>query len=83
MQTCIAAAPQIRGVPLEPIHERCNGCAKVIAFDGFDGLFCSIYRKPSVFWDRGGCAMATHVDFSVNKEQGKKRAGQQKSKKSK
>ena len=72
--------PEIKGVRLFPIHEMCEGCAKVIAFDEFDGFFCCVYYKPEIFWgNRGGCAVATHIDFSNGEvQQGKKRAGQQK-----
>jgi hypothetical protein len=71
--------PEIKGVKLSPIHEMCKGCAKVIVFDEFDGSFCRVYRQPEIFWgNRGGCTMATHMDFSKDAVQGKVRAGQQK-----
>lgn len=71
--------PEIKGVRLFPIHKMCEGCAKVTAFEGFDGSFCCVYHKPEIFWgNRGGCAVATHMDFSNDTTQGKVRAGQQK-----
>ena len=63
-----------------PIHPKCKGCGRIVSHAGTD--YCSAYIKPSVFWKRGGCALATHVvinsDASISQ---KERVGQQKQKK--
>jgi hypothetical protein len=43
------------------VHEKCNGCKKVTA-----ELKCSVYVKPSIWWEkRGGCPVATHTVIKV------------------
>ncbi len=75
--------PEIKGIRLFPIHEKCIGCVKVIVFEEFDGTYCRVYANPTALWHRG-CPVATHVDWGNNEaQQGKKRAGQQKSRKKK
>lgn len=80
---CTQGWPEFRGIRLHPIHEKCEGCAKVIDFDECDGSYCRVYANPPALWYRG-CTMATHITWGNGEtEQGKKRAGQQKSKKKK
>jgi len=75
--------PEIQGIRLFPVHEKCIGCAKVTAFEGFDGSYCCVYANPTALWYRG-CTVATHIDWSSSEQQqGKVRAGQQKSRKKK
>lgn len=76
--------PEIKGVPLAPIHKECIGCQKTITFDGYEGTYCSVYPCPSVFWRRGGCPVATHIKIdNGEKKKGKIRVGQQKQRKNK
>jgi len=66
----------------EPIHPECEkdkGCNKVIEQDGVK--VCAAYIRPSVFWRRGGCALASHVIIGTTGPAGKSRIGQQKQKK--
>ncbi len=56
------------GIRLFPIHEKCEGCAKVIVFDEFSDSYCRVYANPRALWHRG-CAMATHVDWGSNEVQ--------------
>ena len=66
----------------EPIHPECEkdkGCSKIIEENGIK--VCSAYIKPSVFWERGGCALASHVIIDSSGPVGKSRIGQQKQKK--
>jgi hypothetical protein len=55
-----------------PVVQGCYGCTKS------NNLVCSVYEKPSVFWNRGGCFFNTKVE---EKPTAKKRVGQQKQKK--
>jgi hypothetical protein len=73
--------PEIQGVPLKLIHERCKGCKEIIKFDGFEGDYCSVYPNPKVFWTRGGCPLSADVADATDNDQIKKRVGQQKQKK--
>ena len=76
--------PEIKGIPLAPIHKKCIGCQKTITFDGYEDTYCSVYPCPSVFWRRGVCPIATHIKTNNNnKKSGKVRVGQQKQRKNK
>jgi len=62
----------LAGVPGGPVVQECDGCVKATS------LMCSVYEKPIVHWNRGGCY------FNVEQKTetvGKKRIGQQKQKK--
>lgn len=57
----------------ETINEECNGCSKVA-----EDSTCSAYPKPSVWWRRGRCPLADHVDVKQVNNGEKVRVGQQK-----
>lgn len=63
--------------------ERCSGCDRITTFkldNGASVRGCSVYLKPSVLWNRGGCPFMYAWKETV-KTIGKKRVGQQKQRK--
>ena len=62
----------INAVHRDHIHEKCNGCGKVIK----DSM-CSAYPVPSALWRRGNCPLADHLEVEITKN-GRVRVGQQK-----
>ena len=69
------------------LHEKCKedkGCERIDQATGN----CAAYINPSYWWDgkppyRGHCPLATHIEYvREEKQQGKRRVGQQKQKKS-
>lgn len=66
----------------EPISEECSGCDRVDYYEKIG--YCPAYADPSVWWRRGSCPLGSHVIIAENGQIiGKKRVGQQKSKKRK
>lgn len=63
----------------EPIHEECNGCDRIGYYEEVG--YCPAYADPSVWWRRGACPLGSHVENGQKEVIGKKRVGQQKSKK--
>jgi len=59
-------------VPGGPVVKECDGCEKATS------LICSVYEKPAVHWNRGGCFFNFKPEV---KTVVKKRVGQQKQKK--
>lgn len=67
-----------------PLHEKCvedKGCERANRGQGV----CPVYISPKSWWEsKGGCPMATHIDFSPEGDEREKiRVGQQKQKKRK
>ena len=54
-----------KGVILEPIVEKCEGCERSVEFEG--GNYCPTYAQPSRKWATGVCNFATHVRAEVEK----------------
>jgi len=54
-----------KGVIMEPIAEKCEGCERVVPFE--DNKFCPTYAQPSRKWLTGVCNFATHVRAEVDK----------------
>lgn len=65
----------------EPIHEKCNGCDRVVYHE--ETGYCPAYAKPSMWWRQGSCLLGSHVEIGTDEKTGKKRVGQQKSRKKK
>jgi len=66
------------GIICLPIVEQCKGC------DRIENGYCKVYTSPKVKWASNRiCPMASHVEIEIKKQEGKKRAGQQKQKKHK
>jgi len=66
----------------EPVHPECEkdkGCNRIIEESGVK--VCAAYARPSVFWQRGGCALASHIVKESDTVNGRRRVGQQKQKK--
>ena len=55
-----------------PVVKGCDGCDKAAS------LMCSVYEKPQVHWNRGGCFFNFKPEVKATP---KKRVGQQKQKK--
>ena len=62
----------------EPIIKKCEGCARIEEINGT--IFCSAYPRPYYKWRLGDCPLCTTI-HKMEGETGKKRVGQQKSKK--
>jgi len=60
----------------QPIDPKCKGCNRVINIAGEER--CEAYANPAIWWPRGGCPLASHVKREGEKQQGKRRVGQQK-----
>ncbi|WP_419787956.1 PxxKW family cysteine-rich protein [Pseudodesulfovibrio sp.] len=54
-----------KGVVLEPVVEKCEGCERLVAFEGEN--YCPTYAQPSRKWAAGVCNFATHVRAEVEK----------------
>lgn len=55
-----------KGVIMEPVVEKCDGCERIVAVD--DKKFCPSYAQPERKWAHGVCNFATHVRASVDSE---------------
>ncbi|MCF8082516.1 MAG: PxxKW family cysteine-rich protein [Deltaproteobacteria bacterium] len=51
------------------IVEACEGCQKVIALP--TGKYCQAFPDPAAKWRVGNCNMATHLQATAGKENGK------------
>jgi hypothetical protein len=51
------------------IVEACEGCQKVADYP--TGNYCMIFPDPAAKWRTGACNMATHMQASAKKENGK------------
>lgn len=60
------AGLQYKGIIMEPVVEKCEGCERIVEAEG--GKYCPSYAQPSRKWADGVCNFATHVRASVDKE---------------
>jgi hypothetical protein len=58
----------------KPVHDKCIGCDKVQ-----EDSTCAAYPNPEIWWNRGSCPLATHLEKKT-KDTEKVRIGQQKQK---
>ncbi|MGE4505299.1 MAG: PxxKW family cysteine-rich protein [Desulfovibrionaceae bacterium] len=56
---------QFKGIILEPVVEKCEGCDRAVPFEG--ASYCPTYAQPSRKWASGVCNFATHVRAEVEK----------------
>lgn len=67
-----------KGVIMETIVEKCEGCDRVVLFE--DASYCTTYAQPALKWAKGKCNFATHtreadkVKAKVNPLKASKRA---------
>ncbi|NDV19183.1 hypothetical protein GO013_07090 [Pseudodesulfovibrio sp. JC047] len=54
-----------KGVIMEPIDEKCEGCERIVTFE--DKKYCPTYAQPSQKWSKGVCNFATHARAGVDK----------------
>ncbi len=54
-----------KGVVLEPVVEKCEGCERIVSFE--DEKFCPTSAQPARKWANGVCNFATHVRAEVDK----------------
>lgn len=54
-----------KGVVMNPIAEKCEGCERVVPFE--EEKFCPTYAQPETKWAHGVCNFATHVRAEVDK----------------
>ena len=54
-----------KGVIMETIVEKCEGCDRVVPFE--EEKYCHTYAQPSKKWGTGVCNFATHVRAEVDK----------------
>jgi len=54
-----------KGVIMEPIVEKCEGCERVVPFE--NSTYCPTYAKPSAKWAKGACNFATHTRAEADK----------------
>jgi hypothetical protein len=54
-----------KGVILEPVVEKCEGCERIVPFE--DEKYCPTYAQPERKWAHGVCNFATHVRAEVDK----------------
>ena len=54
-----------KGVIMEPIVEKCEGCDRVAVVE--EGKYCHTYAQPAKKWSSGFCNFATHVRAEVDK----------------
>ncbi|MBI9078176.1 MAG: PxxKW family cysteine-rich protein [Pseudodesulfovibrio sp.] len=54
-----------KGVVMEPIVEKCEGCERIVPFE--DEKYCPTYAQPEIKWAKGVCNFATHVRADVDK----------------
>ncbi|WP_320170051.1 PxxKW family cysteine-rich protein [Maridesulfovibrio sp.] len=55
-----------KGVIMEPVVEKCDGCERTVEFDG--QKYCHSYAQPAQKWAHSVCNFATHVRAGVDKE---------------
>lgn len=48
-----------KGVIMETIVEKCEGCDRVVPFE--DASYCTTYAQPALKWAKGKCNFATHT----------------------
>ncbi len=53
-----------KGVVMEPITEKCEGCERIVPFE--EEKYCPTYAQPSRMWSGGVCNFATHVRDEVD-----------------
>ena len=54
-----------KGVIMEPIDEKCEGCDRIVPFE--DVNYCPTYAQPSRKWASGVCNFATHTRAEMDK----------------
>jgi hypothetical protein len=54
-----------KGVIMETIVEKCEGCDRVVPVEGKN--YCTTYAKPELKWAKGACNFATHARAEVDK----------------
>ena len=54
-----------KGVIMEPIVEKCEGCERVATVEG--DKYCPTYAQPEKKWAQGVCNFATHVRAEMDK----------------
>ncbi|WP_319466937.1 PxxKW family cysteine-rich protein [uncultured Pseudodesulfovibrio sp.] len=54
-----------KGIIMEPVVEKCEGCERVVAFEGDN--YCPTYAQPEKKWAHGVCNFATHVRAEMDK----------------
>lgn len=54
-----------KGVVMEPIDEKCDGCERVVPFE--EDKYCPTYAQPARKWAHGVCNFATHVRAEMDK----------------
>ena len=54
-----------KGVIMEPVVEKCEGCERIIPFE--DANYCPTYAQPERKWASGVCNFATHVRAEMDK----------------
>ena len=54
----------VKGVPVKPVIDKCEGCERVRVFD--DQKFCSSYPMPERKWVGGNCNFATHIQAEAS-----------------
>jgi len=54
-----------KGVIMEQIIEKCEGCERVADVEG--SKYCPTYAQPEKKWAHGVCNFATHVRAEVDK----------------
>ncbi|MBN2140713.1 MAG: PxxKW family cysteine-rich protein [Desulfovibrionaceae bacterium] len=55
-----------KGVIMEEIVDKCEGCERILEFQG--KKYCPSYPRPAGKWHFGVCNFATHVRSAVDKE---------------
>lgn len=56
---------ELKGVLIQPIVEKCDGCGHIRKFDGES--FCSTYPIPEKKWADGRCNFATNIKIEGSK----------------
>lgn len=60
---------QYNGGTCYPVAVQCEGCQKVKDFPA--GKYCLVFPDPGAKWRFGTCNMATHIQGTSKKENGK------------
>ncbi|MGD9039085.1 MAG: PxxKW family cysteine-rich protein [Desulfobacteraceae bacterium] len=60
---------QFNGGNCHPVIEQCEGCQKVKEFP--TGKYCLSFPDPTIKWRVGTCSMATHLQATKAKGNGK------------
>ncbi len=60
---------EFNGGKCHTIIEQCEGCQK--AYDFPAGKYCLSFPDPQAKWRMGNCSMATHLQATANKGNGK------------